>query len=118
VIHVDAIDRLNRLTTLMDRARESVRADLGELTSLLDEASLLLDTMGAELRDAAGGTTPDQTLLAAAVRARASHAALHRMLREQLATLGQQVVRADASADAAARYAVPRAAGQRLDRLG
>jgi hypothetical protein len=46
-MHGQAIDRLNRLTTLMDRARESVRADVGELIALLDEASSLLDTMGS-----------------------------------------------------------------------
>lgn len=118
MIHQQAIDRLDRLAALLERARDSVRTDAGALTALLDETTVTLETVGAALRESAASGAPDSALLASVSRVRASHAALHRVLRDELSALGRQIAHAESVTDGASRYSFSTGTGHRLDRRG
>lgn len=115
-----AVDRLDRVSELLDRARLAAVADADELHALLDVSTQTL-AEGERLRDVAStGNAPDPGLERAIVRVHACHAALLEVIRAELTRIGQQIATATATRDASARYA-PRARGVqagRLDRVG
>jgi hypothetical protein len=113
-----AIDRLNRLASLLDRARDTARTDARELNALLDEATSTLEAAALTLTEHSIGGVPDPVLAAAARRARASHTALHRVLRDELSLIGRQIAQANVGAEATARYVPPPPSGRHFDRLG
>lgn len=112
-----AVNRLDRITNLLDRARLAASADAAEVEALLDEA---LQTIADSEHARSAGLAPDPALDRAVGRVRASHAALLDVLRTELARLGRQLSAVTAGRDASVRYAAPRAPARagRLDRVG
>lgn len=100
---LQAIDRLDHLTSLFEHARRHARNDAVGLSAMLDQAQSLLSDIAPAVA-AARGTAYEAAVLQAALRAKESHTALTGEMGFEVAKLAGELRRLTAGAQATGRY--------------
>ena len=116
---LQAIDRLEHLTSLFEHARQHGRHDAIGLSGMLDQAQSLLGDIAPAVA-AARGTPYEAAVLHAALRARESHAALAAEMGFEIAAIAGELRQLTVGAEAANRYAQQprRLAASAINRIG